>query len=219
MLPDVTFFDTIGKGYTWNISLSSLTIGSKQYPQTAAVPDTGSTNLVIPSALYKQLDEDFFSDFCSEYVEGYKRTCFPPHKVSYPDFVFNFDNGFELVLEADDFITTDNGSIYSLRAMVNPFDIGLVLGLPLFYQHFVVFDNENSKVGFIRNPTNFFTLFKTTAGVFAFKWLLILVFLTGCAIYTKVKPPTVKEDFSLWVKHIVAPSWVFSAQTVQKMIF
>ena len=81
--------------------------------------------------------------------------------------------------------------------MVNPFDVGLVLGLPLFYQHFVLFDNENSKVGFMRNPTSFFTLFKTTAGVFAFKWLLILVFLAGCAIYTKVKPPTVKEDFSL----------------------
>jgi hypothetical protein len=206
MLPDVTFFDTIDETLTWNISLSSLTIGSKQYPQTNAVPDTGSTNLVLPSALYKQLDDDFFSDFCSEYVEGYIRTCFPPHKVSYPDLVFKFDNGFEIVIQANDFITTDNGNIYSLRVMVNPIDVGLVLGLPFFYQHFVVFDNENSKIGIMRNPINFFTLFKTTAGVFAFKWLLILVFLTGCAIYTKVKPPTVKEDFSLWLKHNFGPS-------------
>jgi hypothetical protein len=211
MLPDVTFFDTIDETIAaWNISLSSLTIGSKHYPQTFAAIDTGCTNLVLPSALYKQLDNDFFSYYCSEYVEyveGSIRPCFPPHKVSYPDLVFKFDNGFEIVLQADDFITIDNGNVYSLRAMVSPsFDMGLVLGLPLFYQHMVVFDNENSKVGFMRNPTNFFPPFKTTAGVFAFKWLLILVFLTGCAIYTKVKPPAVKEDFSLWVKHTVAPS-------------
>lgn len=63
--------------------------------------------------------------------------------MDYPTLRFELNDGFEVLLEPEDYLEMAQGIVYELKIEPNIANDVLIMGLPFFYQHFVLFDDEN----------------------------------------------------------------------------
>jgi hypothetical protein len=167
-----------------------MKIGDRAYKINEALIDTGTSLLVFPSKLYDKIDQEFLSEFCTEYnskqfiKEGLNlRECECPESTDYPNITI-VSEGISFDIMPTDYLL---GSIFSQQCYLAIDKIDsiqfMILGDVFLQQHFVLFDKTQSRIGFINNHRSLVSYIQTKTLAKMLKYIGFAVILVTLGVF------------------------------------
>ncbi|KAH8880776.1 acid protease [Thozetella sp. PMI_491] len=132
----------------WNFQMYGFSIGNgsmQTVPEFTGIVDTGGPNMGLPSAVVDPYFSSFGGGPSTGTSQKYPCSAYPP-----PDLTLYLDGGAKLVLNGSFLVTPPNGKKSgSCNGRVDDgVQTGYNIGACVFDQKFVVFDHQNSRIGF-----------------------------------------------------------------------
>ena len=137
--------------YHWEITISGFKVGTTEVPlsMNITIVDSGTSYIGMPQSEYKALYDLLSVDHnCWATMIGNAMiicTCSEDYS-DYPDLIFNL-SGTEYSIPPESYLTS-YGSICTINVMYMPSLSNWVLGLNFFQNYYVVFDQQNMRLGF-----------------------------------------------------------------------